>query len=121
MILKAGRADFARHGAAALIGSFLFGRASASENVDETVIAFVAGILKDGTGGLAHESLAGPWLGPGARIVDCEAIDDSVVAHAREALDDVQFGARENILASGCGRSTEIGFRVEIGGIHYQS
>src|ERR1700722_1725738 len=93
-----------------LVCSFLPACARAGEDVHQTVVAFVAGVLKDGAGGLAHESLARPRLGPSARIVDGEAIDDGVVAHAREALDDVQFGSGENILASGCGWSTEIGF-----------
>src|SRR6266850_4021299 len=67
-------------------GSLLF-RSSSGKAVTQTVIPFVAGVLKYRTDGLLPWHFCRPGSGPGRRILDAELITHRVVGHACEAFD----------------------------------
>src|SRR5439155_9889219 len=66
----------------------------ASQHAAQRVVPFVARVLVEVLIGRVPRILAGPRAVPCRRILDREAVEQSLRAGAREALDDVQLVAR---------------------------
>src|SRR5579872_5634105 len=66
----------------------------ALQNIGQRVIAFVAGVFINLCVGRRPGIFARPWLGPGFRIFDREAVKQRLRVDAREALDRVQVLGR---------------------------
>src|SRR5438552_1540706 len=67
-----------------------FGRSRASQNVDQGVVSFVAGVLVDRPAGFRQPQQAGPRSAERLGIVDGEVVADRVGRRACETLDDTQ-------------------------------
>src|SRR5213594_966879 len=80
------------------------------EDVSQTVIPFMAGVFKQRTHALLHGQFCGPGSCPSERIFDGESIEDRVLGHAGEALN------QTHILAG----SLESGLVVEVRCLHDQ-
>src|ERR1700730_3976726 len=85
---------------------FLFS-ASAFEDMGQAIVPLVTGVLEDRTLEPLQQDFAGPRLGPSTAIFHRETINDGLCIHASQALDDVHFFARKNILPGVCGWPTE--------------
>src|SRR5688572_16137046 len=74
-----------------------FGFARAVQDVHDSVIAFVAGVLVERSFDARHLVLAAPWAVPGRLVFHGELITDLVGRRQREALDDLEVlgGAAE--------------------------
>ena len=88
-----------------------FRGASAGQYVDDSVVAFAAGVFKHGSINVAQGNNRGPGLRPSSRVVNRELILDRLGIEPRETLGDFQ-GLRVGVLKRGAS--------PEIGGLHNQ-
>src|SRR5579864_1443135 len=85
---------------------FLFG-ACPREGIGQAIVPLMTCVLEDRALEPLEEEFTGPRFCPSPWILHRETVNNGLCINTSEALDDVHFLARKNILPSICGRPTE--------------